>query len=118
MKYQQGDVVLTKVSREEFNKLNLKENINMTTETRFELAYGEETGHCHAIYLDEMLEGAGVTLFKKGWGNTNEGLIVSNEPVTIKHEEHNPVTLPTGYYVQCIVKEYDPLSRTVRGVVD
>ena len=117
-KYQQGDVLLLKVTEEEFNKVNLKFKITKH-ETRAVLAEGEETGHYHAIYMDDMLEDAGVTLCKgNNWSNNNEGLIVTGAPVELRHEEHNTITLPEGFYLQRRVKEIDHLTGRTRGVID
>lgn len=127
-KYQQGDVVLMQVTEEEFMQTMRISNGSINSRTRkpgrHELAYGEETGHCHAIYFDELLESAEVTVYRtdNGW-ERNEvdgalGVIVKCDDAVIKHEEHNPVGLPKGYYLQRIVKEYDPLSGLVRNVVD
>ena len=118
IKYQQGDVLLFKVTKEEFEKANLSTRIT-THKTRAVLAEGEETGHYHAIYMEDMLEEAGITLCKRSeWMRENQGLIVEGNEVTIKHEEHNPITIPVGYYLQRIVKEYDPISGLIRGVAD
>ena len=72
-KYQQGDVVLTKVTKKKYEKhLDMTSStIEKKFETRVELAYGEETGHCHAIYLEDMLEDAGITLHRQRWGEHN-----------------------------------------------
>lgn len=116
IKYQQGDVILLKVTEEEFKKAKLGIKISQH-ETRAVLAEGEETGHYHAIYMDDMLEDAGVTLCKRNsWGN-NEGLIVKGK-VDLKHEEHNTITLPEGFYIQKIVREFDHLTGRTRGVID
>jgi hypothetical protein len=122
-KYQQGDVVLIKVTEEQFkqhlkNSWNLKEHIG---DNRYELALGEETGHCHAIYFEDMLDEAGVTVHKPKWARDvtqSASAVEIREEVTVKHEEHNPITLPKGFYIQRIVKEYDPLTGSVRGVID
>ena len=117
-KYQQGDVVLYKVSEEDFDKARLYHR-DKTHHRRAALAYGEETGHCHAIYMKDMLDNAEVTLCKsQTWSRDNEGLIVLNKPVQLKHEEHNTITLEPGYYLQRIVKEYDHISGITRGVID
>lgn len=117
-KYQQGDVVLMQVSAEEFAKANLREETTFRKgDERAVLAEGEETGHYHAIY--DMDKDDSVILCKWGkWSNDNGGVVVKGSPVTIRHEEHNPLTIPAGYYIQRIVKEYDPISRMIRGVVD
>ena len=120
-KYQQGDVVLIKVTKAEYEKHieSSYSDVEKTFESRVELAYGEETGHCHAIYLEDMLEGAGITLHRERWGEKNaQALHINKGDVTIKHEEHNPITIPQGYYIQKIVKEFDPISGQVRGVLD
>tara|TARA_R100000742_G_C4182654_1_gene17264 strand:+ start:155 stop:544 length:390 start_codon:yes stop_codon:yes gene_type:complete len=127
-KYQQGDVVLISVTKAELlnevSKNNAIANPKTKEPNRHELAYGEETGHCHAIYFDELLDKAGVTVYKSqsSWRRTEVdgavGVIVECDDAVIKHEEHNPVALPKGYYIQRIVKEYDPLSGLVRNVVD
>ena len=116
IKYQQGDVILLKVTEEEFKEAKLGIKISQH-ETRAVLAEGEETGHYHAIYMDDMLEDAGVTLCKRNrWGN-NEGLIVKGK-IDLKHEEHNTITLPEGFYIQKIVREFDHLTGRTRGVID
>ena len=127
-KYQQGDVVLMQVTKEEFEETMRINNGMVSPETRksgrHELAYGEETGHCHAIYFDELLDEAGVTVFKDNnpWRRTEVdgalGVVIECDDAVIKHEEHKPVAIPKGYYIQRIVKEYDPLSGLVRNVVD
>ena len=128
-KYQQGDVVLIQVTKEEFYESiktgNKVTNSPLTKKPgRYELAYGEETGHCHAIYFDELLDKAGVTVFKDNnpWRRTEVdgalGVVIECDDAVIKHEEHKPVAIPKGYYIQRIVKEYDPLSGLVRNVVD
>lgn len=117
IKYQQGDVLLLKVSQAEFerHKLNV---VTSMFETRALLAEGEATGHAHAVYMDEMLEEAGITLCKTHeYARTNGGLIVKGT-VELKHEEHAPLTLPEGYYIQRIVKEHDHISGQTRGVAD
>ncbi|MBC8308231.1 MAG: hypothetical protein H8E55_72310 [Pelagibacterales bacterium] len=122
-KYQQGDVVLFQVTKEEYEK-HCKDNnlVLRTSPNRHELAYGEETGHCHGIYFKDMLDKAGVTVHENKWSRhiTKPAAAVMVEcfDAVIKHEEHNPVALPKGYYIQRIVKEYDPLSGIVRNVID
>ena len=131
-KYQQGDVVLMQVTKEQFDSAMKASTFYKVTseersDKRHELAYGEETGHCHAIYFDEMLNKAEVTVYRElkssYWRSQSDvdsalGVIVKCDDAVIKHEEHNPVALPKGYYLQRIVKEYDPLSGLVRSVID
>ena len=117
VKYQQGDVVLLQVSEEEFNKAKLRHQTSKH-ETRAVLAEGEETGHYHAVYLNDMLKTAKVTLCKSNeYTRGNEGIIVKGK-VDLKHEEHNTITIPEGFYLQKIVKEYDHMTGRTRGVID
>ena len=117
-KIQQGDVLLLKVTEEEFNKKNFSYQTS-THKERAVLAEGEATGHYHAIYMEDMLKEAGVTLCKNNsYDQHNRGLIVTGAQVELKHEEHNTITLEPGYYLQRIVKEYDHISGITRRVAD
>jgi 5-keto 4-deoxyuronate isomerase len=117
-KYQQGDVLLIKVTEKEFNEAKLRDKVSKHR-TRAVLAEGEETGHYHAIYMDDLLEDAEVTLCKSHhYRRVNDGVIVKNKPVQLKHEEHNTITLPPGFYLQKIVREFDHISGRTRGVID
>ena len=118
VKYQQGDVLLLKVDEETFNtnKLNYR---TVKHETRAVLAEGEATGHYHAVYMDDLLEGAEVTLCKGGqYTRQNDGIIVTGASVELRHEEHNTITLEPGFYLQRIVNEYDHISGISRRVAD
>ena len=118
IKMQQGDVLLLKVSEETFNAKNLSNRTNQHNE-RAVLAEGEATGHYHAVYMDDLLEGAGVTLCKGGeHSRQNEGIIVIGAPVEVRHEEHNTITLEPGFYLQRIVNEFDHISGITRRVAD
>ena len=119
-KHQQGDVILLKVSEAEFNKdgnqLTYRTDAH---KTRAVLAEGEATGHYHAVYMDDMLNNAGITLCKNSeYDRQNRGIIVTGAPVELKHEEHDTITLEPGYYLQRIVKEYDHISGITRRVAD
>lgn len=117
-KYQQGDVLLIRVTEKEFNEAKLKDKVSKH-KTRAVLAEGEETGHYHAIYNEDVPENTTVTLCKSHhYRRDNDGLIIENNPVQLKHEEHNTITLPPGFYLQKIVREFDHISGRTRGVID
>ena len=118
IKMQQGDVLLLKVSEETFKAKNFNHHIS-DHETRAVLAEGEATGHYHAVYMDDLLEGAGVILCKGNeYGRQNEGIIVTDKEVELRHEEHNTITLEPGFYLQKIVDEHDHISGITRRVAD
>tara|TARA_R110002012_G_scaffold6792_3_gene32537 strand:- start:4632 stop:5000 length:369 start_codon:yes stop_codon:yes gene_type:complete len=118
-KIQQGDVLLLKVSEDVF-----EENKDTRSRTKFHneravLAEGEGTGHAHAIYMEDLLDGAEVILCNDGdYDRQNRGIIVTGKPVELRHEEHNTITLEPGFYLQRIVKEYDHISGITRRVAD
>ena len=123
IKHQQGDVILLKVSEEEFNHdSNLSQQLSHRTDahkTRAVLAEGEATGHYHAVYMEDMLDSAGITLCANSeYDRQNRGIIVTGAPVELKHEEHDTITLEPGFYLQRIVKEYDHISGITRRVAD
>ena len=118
IKMQQGDVLLLKVNEETFNANKINYRITQH-DKRAVLAEGEATGHYHAVYMDDLLEGAGVTLCKGGeYSRRNEGIIVTGASVELRHEEHDTITLEPGYYLQKIVDEYDHIAQRTREVAD
>jgi hypothetical protein len=69
---------------------------------RIVLAYGEVTGHAHAIRsADATLVAAGGRRF-----------LSAAAPVVIEHEEHTPIALPEGTYEVVIQREYAPTPAT------
>ena len=120
-KYQQGDVLLQKVDEETFKKdWNASFKVSHDKfDSRMVLREGEGTGHAHAIYLEDMLEEAGVKMCKHSeYAMTYSGLIVTGAPVNLKHEEHDTIALDPGHYFIKRVREYDPISGRTRGVID
>lgn len=75
------------------------------------LAYGEVTGHAHAIddsHVDQFVaEGdkSGVTFLE-----------VREAMVALKHDEHATINLPPGRYRASIQREYHP--EAIRRVAD
>ena len=74
---------------------------------------GEMTGHRHVItapnaQLMELVHD----------GKTDLYLEVTNEPVTITHEEHKAIEIPPGKYMIGRVLEYDYCTEMERNVAD
>jgi len=126
-KYQQGDVVMFKVS-EKYYKDNTKKGpeyksgYNGGFDTHAIVAFGEVTGHKHQVNMKDMVKEAGVTLSmgynRKAGVDVPEGFQVHEAPVTITHEEHDPIKLPPGYYMVRIVREFDHIAGRARYVAD
>ena len=126
-KYQQGDVVMFKVSDSDFkSKTRIAKdgevNYNGSTNTHAVVAFGEVTGHKHQINMKDMLEDAGVKLHmgynRKAGEDVPEGFQVIGNVVTITHEEHKPIDLPPGNYIVRIVREFDHIAGRSRYVAD
>ena len=126
VKYQQGDVVMYKVSDEDYKKnVNIRNNsvkYKGGLDTPAILAFGEATGHKHQISLKDLTSNAGVEL-DMGWNgeagvDVPDGFEVTGEVVTLRHEEHNPIELPPGKYVVKIVREFDHITRRTGYVAD
>ncbi len=98
MFFQQGDVLITKVSEIKGNKLN-----------HLILAKGEKTGHCHTITEGdaELYEYEG-TMF----------LRVNSKEAVLTHQEHDTIVIPKGDYKINIVREYDHFSEEAKKVQD
>ena len=118
LKIQQGDVILRQVSKEDWANQDLKHQC-ISGVDREVLQEGEETGHAHAIYRDTMPKDVSVTLFKtQEYARNNGGVIITGGSVILKHEEHAPIELPTGYYIQQIVQEHDHMRGVTGRVAD
>jgi phytoene dehydrogenase-like protein len=74
---------------------------------RVVLAYGEVTGHAHAIEdaLAELFEEAGGRLYLR-----------ADADVALQHEEHATITVPRGVYEVVHQVEYTP--QEIRRVAD
>jgi len=81
---------------------------------RVVLAYGEVTGHAHAI------KASGVCSFYKEGGNADmpDGWleITGGKPVELRHEEHDTIDLPPGRYR--VVRQREWNAGAVRRVAD
>ena len=98
MQYRHGDVMIEKVDSLPSEKRKAQHTI---------LAHGEITGHSHRIQEHEN-----ASLY-----DTPAGLYlhVTAEPATVVHEEHDPISLTTGYYRVWRQREYSPEEiRTIR----
>ena len=129
-KYQQGDVVMYKLSDEDFTdysnegKGSQYDIVNYTgqTNTKAVFAFGEVTGHTHRVEMSDMLKNAGVSLHmdynREAGVDVPNAFEVHNESVELQHEEHDTITLPPGNYVVKIVREFNHLTRRAQYVAD
>lgn len=114
--YRQGDVVIIPV--DEFpGVVAEKETKVQRDKGRVVLAYGEVTGHAHAIAEPQ----AELWTFtgsddNAAPGNDNDRLLVCLDEVALGHEEHDTIKLPAGLYVVRRQREYGP--EELRTVAD
>lgn len=102
--YRQGDVVLIPVSE----KLPTDAKAIPADAGRTILAYGEVTGHAHALPMKAAKR------YKAG--SNGKDYVKVNKPAELRHEEHAPINLPEGLYEMRIAREYTPAG--VRQVAD
>lgn len=100
--FRQGDVGLERVA-------TLPEGLKAvaTDNGRVILAYGEVTGHAHAI-----AEPAKAKL----WDAGAERFLQVMEATSLRHEEHAPINLEPGIYRVIQQREYSP--EEIRRVAD
>jgi len=98
--YRQGDVLLAKV------EALPKRAVQKPVEERIVLAWGETTGHAHAVSSQFA------KLFEAG----PDRFLVASEGAILVHEEHNPIKLTPGVYRVVQQREYIPGA--ARYVVD
>jgi len=109
--FRQGDVLCERIE----NGIIPAGATEIKTDGRVVLAYGEVTGHAHAIYSE-----AGV-LPAKLWDAGAERFLQVMEKTSIQHEEHGPIHLEPGIYRvskfgESTQREYSPAE--IRGIAD
>jgi hypothetical protein len=112
--YRQGDVYLAKINQEVTPGKRLSPDPARGTV----LAYGEVTGHAHTLdpvktELYELPPG----LLEGVPEAANARLLRVLEPVSLRHEEHGPISLEPGDYYIGIQIEYDDMEEW-RRVLD
>lgn len=105
LQFYQGDVAILKVPEMIGNVKEVPRDNG-----RVILAYGEVTGHAHALY------GNRVALFRDD--SIGRTFLKVEEPDTLKHEEHAPIDLPEGIYEIRQQREYDDETRRAQWVAD
>ncbi|MDA8205722.1 MAG: hypothetical protein M0Z36_06615 [Thermaerobacter sp.] len=72
------------------------------------VAWGEATGHSHALGMDDLLyEAPDGTVY-----------IRATEDTEITHEEHGVIPIPAGLFRVTYQREFDPYEQASRRVVD
>lgn len=105
--YRQGDVGLMRTDEPVPAAAALVEPDN----NRVILAYGEVTGHAHAIACDYA------KMYR--WEDQKDGtvrLLEVKEGAELRHEEHDTIALPPGRYRVIQQREYHP--EAIRNVAD
>ena len=103
--YQQGDVIIERVTRipdsAEKKEPNHAKGIV--------LADGEISGHLHLIEDTDV-----VTLFE----DNGRKYLKIDEPASVSHDEHKTIEMDAGEYEIRIVQEYDHFAEEAREVRD
>lgn len=96
--WRQGDI-LFRVVQSKPQKSGLKPLANNI------IAYGEVTGHSHAIQVPNISDMESVV------DENGDIYVKSDKPINVVHDEHNPIDLPANSWI-CITRqrEYDYLS--------
>jgi hypothetical protein len=107
----QGDVLLIPVKSipSSVNKMDKK------GKKRIELAYGEVTGHAHALYEPEVVEAYG---HPENGPEELPSFISVKERTELRHEEHSAILLEPGSYEVIIQNEWDSVLNAARKVAD
>ena len=84
--FRQGDVLIRRLDA---LPPDGRKRMKRDDQGRIVLAYGEVTGHAHAIYDPGVV----------AWSLGDKMLLtVTDETALVKHEEHLPIELPAGHY--------------------
>ena len=101
--YRQGDVMLRKVDSKPISAV-----VGEKDNGRIILAYGEVTGHAHAIKQNEA----------EIWVDAGRRWLEVCHQAELKHEEHATITLPPGIYEVIQQREFSVLEQMSRKVQD
>ena len=105
--YRQGDILIKPIQRLPPNM----EPVCRDPSYRLVLAYGEQTGHAHAIISTNA------ALYCTRGNDASMYLeITSGKPAELRHEEHGVIMLPVGAYQIVRQREYTP--EAIREVAD
>lgn len=104
LQFRQGDVFIEKV-----DKIPADVKPGKLDRGRIVLAYGEVTGHAHAIESTPEIE-----MYERG--NVLYLNIKGEKGADLVHEEHATITLPPGQYRAMRQREYSP--EAIRIVAD
>ena len=104
--YRQGDIAIIPIERKcrPAPKTRVQPDCG-----RIVLAYGEVTGHAHALPAGD------VELYETA-NAVDRILRVRSHVTTLTHEEHAPIELPQGDYIVRRQREYEP--EAIRLVAD
>ena len=97
--FRQGDVFIMRAPK---GVLSAQE-IPRDPEGRVVLAYGEVTGHAHAI----TEPGAALYTLAEA-GDDLSRLLRLELPAVLRHEEHSPIHIPAGDWIVRRQREYSP----------
>lgn len=107
MMYRQGDVFLRRIESIPTNATPIARDNG-----RIVLAYGEVTGHSHAI-ADKAAE-----LVRSAATNRRFLRVMAASGVKLEHEEHATITLPPGDYEVVQQREYTSSDMAPLPVMD
>ena len=114
----QGDVALVLVSTMPPNCTEVQNGGD-----RIVLAYGEVTGHAHAIYdhigsaaADEIAEAA-IARARLWQSPSGDRYLEVRAPVSLRHEEHTAHTIPPGIY-ELPIQVAEDTENGVRQIAD
>ena len=108
MQVRQGDVLIESVKMTRAQLLKRGGNVLPRDNGRVVLAYGEATGHAHAL-VD-----TGVELIEL---ETGERFLYSPEGGTLKHEEHAAIAIPPGIH-RVIHPQIEYHPQELRSIAD
>ena len=118
MKYQQGDVLLTKIDESEEKDTVRHKQLKKNIMNKVVIRYGEATGHHHRFELKDLTPGIAVVGYGGHHSDRVDILCIDGGAATMIHEEHNPINIPPGMYKVSQVKEFDHISMATRLVMD
>ena len=104
--YRQGDVLITEIAESTWP--NEAEPVPLDPVKGVVLAYGEATGHAHAIAPDEAMLYRSAPELVSVISQIAYLHVAGPDPTILRHDEHDAIQLPPGRYRVIRQREYAP----------
>ena len=117
--YRHGDVFLARVDLEELAKVDREEFFTVKKDDNaLTIQHGELTGHHHTLKPSSEEKDTQIQVLVQRDKPDQQYIEIKNGSALLTHQEHHPIEIPEGVYVQIQERRFDPFSGMIERVRD